>query len=159
MFWTASALSSTVGQTGPCTFNTNVQNATDADTYLNGSLEYLGWGLGWQESEKYVCVSWVFLQVKWNMGASCILLGAIGLFACCSPFGSNRTDSTTTNIQYQEKAELLCNCIQIPDGTTCDFFWQTSTLSASGSTFSTSWKVQLAMAVELSIEAGSQSFS
>ena len=50
MFWTARALTSTVGQTGPCTFNTNVQNATD--TYLNGSLEYLGWGLVWQESGK-----------------------------------------------------------------------------------------------------------
>ena len=81
MFWTARALGSTVGQTGPCTFNTNVQNATD--TYLNWSLEYLGWGLVWQESEKYVWVLWAFLQVKWNMGASCILLGAIGRFACC----------------------------------------------------------------------------
>ena len=64
MFWTAIPLSWTVGQTGRCRFNTNVQNATD--THHSWSLEYLGWGLVWQESKKYCLglVSFFVSKVK-----------------------------------------------------------------------------------------------
>ena len=52
------------------------------------------------------------------------------LFACCSPFGSNGTDSTTTNIQYYNtRRKWKCCAIASNSHTAqCVFFWQTNAI-------------------------------